>query len=115
MKPGAASSTFFERSAGMAKTSLHIELLGAAFSISADEDPVYLNALLGEYRRSIENTRKITGLEDPLKLAIITGFLLCDDFNKLASQNPRVRDSLEAEKLAQELISRLDKSLITLD
>jgi cell division protein ZapA (FtsZ GTPase activity inhibitor) len=95
----------------VAKTSLHIELLGTAFSISADEDPVYLHTLLGDYRQSIENTKKLTGLEDPLKLAIVTGFLLCDDYKKMTSQNPRVRDSIEAEKLAQELISRLDKAL----
>jgi cell division protein ZapA (FtsZ GTPase activity inhibitor) len=95
----------------VAKTSLHIELLGTAFSISADEDPAYLQSLLGEYRQVLENTRKLTGLEDPLKLAIITGFLLCDDYKKLTSHNPRVRDSIEAEKLAQELISRLDKAL----
>jgi cell division protein ZapA (FtsZ GTPase activity inhibitor) len=95
----------------VAKTSLYIELLGTAFSISADEDPVYLHNLLGDYRQSLENTKKITGLEDPLKLAIVTGFLLCDDYKKLTSQNPRVRDSIEAEKLTQELISRLDKAL----
>lgn len=95
----------------MAKTSLHIELLGTAFSISADEDPVYLRSLLEDYRQIIENTRKLTGLEDPLKLALITGFLLCDDYKKLTSQNPRVRDSIEAEKLARELISRLDRAL----
>jgi cell division protein ZapA (FtsZ GTPase activity inhibitor) len=95
----------------VAKTSLHIELLGTAFSISADEDPLYLQALLNDYRQIIENTRKLTGLEDPLKLAIITGFLLCDDYQKLTNQNPRVRDSIEAEKLTQELISRLDKAL----
>jgi cell division protein ZapA (FtsZ GTPase activity inhibitor) len=95
----------------VAKTSLHIELLGTAFSISADEDPIYLNSLLGDYRQVIENTRKITGLEDPLKLAIITGFLLCDDYKKLMSQNPRLRDSIEAEKLTLELISRLDEAM----
>jgi cell division protein ZapA (FtsZ GTPase activity inhibitor) len=95
----------------VAKTSLNIELLGTAFSISADEDPVYLNALLGDYYQTVENTRKITGIEDPLKLAILTGLLLCDDYKKLTSQTPRVRDSVEAEKLTQELISRLDKAL----
>lgn len=95
----------------MAKTSLHIELLGTAFSISADEDPAYLGALLDDYRQAVENTGKITGVADPLKLAIITGFLLCDDYKKLTTQNPRVRESIEAEKLAQELISRLDKAV----
>jgi cell division protein ZapA (FtsZ GTPase activity inhibitor) len=95
----------------VAKTSLRIELLGTSFSISDDEDQVYLVALLNDYRQTLENTKKLTGIEDPLKLAILTGFLLCDDYKKLTSQNPRVRDSVEAEKLTQELISRLDKAL----
>jgi cell division protein ZapA (FtsZ GTPase activity inhibitor) len=99
----------------VAKTSLNIELLGTTFSISADEDPVYLQALLGDYRQSLENTRKMTGMEDPLKLAILTGFLLCDDYKKITSHNPRIRDSVEAEKLAQELIIRLDKALTASD
>ncbi|MFP3040447.1 cell division protein ZapA [Treponema primitia] len=95
----------------MPKSDLRIDILGTSFSITADEDPVYLGTLLNRYRQVIENTKKITGMEDPLKLSIIAGFLLCDDLQKLSDRNPRVRDALEAEQLTQELISRLDRAL----
>jgi cell division protein ZapA (FtsZ GTPase activity inhibitor) len=90
------------------KSDLRIDILGTSFSITADEDPVYLQTLLTRYRQVIENTKKITGMEDPLKVSIIAGFLLCDDMQKLSDTNPRVRDSLEAEQLTQDLIRRLD-------
>ncbi|MDR1596969.1 MAG: cell division protein ZapA [Treponema sp.] len=95
----------------MSKSELRIDMLGTSFFISADEDPVYLETLLGKYRQAVENTRRQTGIEDPLKLSIITGFLLCDDFQKAADHSPRIRDSIEAEKLAQDLISRLDQAI----
>jgi cell division protein ZapA (FtsZ GTPase activity inhibitor) len=93
------------------KSDLRIDILGTSFSITADEDPVYLQTLLNRYRQVIENTKKITGMEDPLKVSIIAGFLLCDDLQKQADHNPRIRDSLEAEQLAQDLIARLDRAL----
>jgi cell division protein ZapA (FtsZ GTPase activity inhibitor) len=93
----------------VSKSDLRIDILGTSFSITADEDPAYLQSLLGKYRQAVENTKRITGIDDPLKLAILTGFLLCDDYQKAADHNPRIRDSLEAEELAQELIARLDR------
>jgi cell division protein ZapA (FtsZ GTPase activity inhibitor) len=93
------------------KSDLRIDILGTSFSISAEEDPVYLHNLLNFYRLRIEDTKKITGMEDPLKLAVMAGFLLCDDIQKQADHNPRIRDSLEAEQLTQELIARLDRDL----
>jgi cell division protein ZapA (FtsZ GTPase activity inhibitor) len=93
------------------KSDLRIDILGTSFSISAEEDPVYLQSLLNYYRQAIENTKRITGMEDPLKIAIMAGFLLCDDIQKQADNNPRIRDSLEAEQLTQELIARLDRDL----
>ncbi|AEF86679.1 conserved hypothetical protein [Treponema primitia ZAS-2] len=95
----------------MSKSELRIDMLGTSFSLTADEDPFYLQTLLNRYRQVVENTKKITGLDDPLKLSIVAGFLLCDEVQKLADQNPRLHESLEAEQLTQELISRLDKAL----
>jgi cell division protein ZapA (FtsZ GTPase activity inhibitor) len=95
----------------VSKSELRIDVLGTSFSISAEEDPLYLENLLIHYRQVIENTKKITGLENSLKIAIVAGFLLCDDLQKMTNQNPRIRDSLEAEQLTQELITRLDRAL----
>jgi cell division protein ZapA (FtsZ GTPase activity inhibitor) len=95
----------------MSKSDLRIDILGASFSITADEDPVYLENLLNRYHLVIENTKKITGLEDPLKISIIAGFLLCDELGKKGGQGPGEYDSREAEQLTLDLITRLDKAL----
>jgi cell division protein ZapA (FtsZ GTPase activity inhibitor) len=95
----------------MSKSDLRIDILGASFSITADEDPVYLENLLNRYRLVIENTKKITGLEDPLKVSIIAGFLLCDELEKKANPAYGEYESKAVEQLTLDLITRLDKAL----
>jgi cell division protein ZapA (FtsZ GTPase activity inhibitor) len=91
----------------MPSSSLRIDILGTSFSISAEEDPVYLENLLTRYYMSVENTRKITGLSDPLKLAIMTGFLLCDDIQKSRES----AESREAEQIFLDINTRIDEAL----
>jgi len=95
----------------MAKSDLHIEILGTSFTISAEETPEYLNMLLDKYRRTIENVQQTTGLKDSLKIAVLTGFLLCDDLQKAGSAPDTVRNGEqgEAERLTQGMISRLNE------
>ncbi|MDR1373598.1 MAG: cell division protein ZapA [Treponema sp.] len=96
----------------MPKSDLRIDILGASFSIAADEEPAYLESILNRYRSVVENTRKLTGVKDPLKTAILAGFLLCDEIQKLNSekQSPAY-ESQEAERLTLELIARIDEAL----
>jgi cell division protein ZapA (FtsZ GTPase activity inhibitor) len=100
-------------------SSLRIDILGTSFSISADEDPEYLEKLLARYYICVENTRKITGLSDPLKLAIMTGFLLCEDVQKRRtnadSQECSVDESEEMEQIFLNINTRIDKILDTID
>jgi cell division protein ZapA (FtsZ GTPase activity inhibitor) len=89
--------------------------LGASFSISADEDPAYLENLLNRYRVCVENTRKLTGLTDPLKIAVMTGFLLCDDIQRhredeKALEN-RNAESKEAERILLDINARMGEAL----
>ena len=91
----------------MEKSNLHIQLLGTSFSIAADEDSVYLENLLNKYKNVLENTQNATGLIDPLKLAILTGFLLCDEIEKIKLEENR--EGLEAEKLTLNMIARIDE------
>jgi len=98
----------------MAKTDLRIDILGAAFSISVEEDALYMQNLLTSYQRVVENTRKQTGMTDPLKTAVLSGLLLCDEVEKLRTQQQTGKgalDVLEAERLTDDLIERLDKAL----
>jgi cell division protein ZapA (FtsZ GTPase activity inhibitor) len=94
----------------MEKNDLRINMLGTSFSISADEDPEYLESLLERYQIIVENTKKATGLTDPLKAAILTGFLLCDEIEKLKTRFGE-QDARQAEQLTLDLIARIDEAL----
>ncbi|MDR3131008.1 MAG: cell division protein ZapA [Treponema sp.] len=91
----------------MPSSSLRIDILGTSFSVSAEEDPGYLENLLNRYYKCVENTQKITGLSDPLKLAIMTGFLLCDDIQKRRENI----ESEEAEQIFMNINTRIDEVL----
>jgi cell division protein ZapA (FtsZ GTPase activity inhibitor) len=99
----------------MGKGDLRIDILGTSIAISADEDAVYLEGLLDRYRVAIEDTQRITGLKDPLKIAILTGYLLCDELQKkqAAAEKAGTGDGegKEAERLTLELIARIDDAL----
>jgi mannose-6-phosphate isomerase len=105
----------------MPKNDLRIEILGTSIAISADEDREYLDRLLNIYAKAIETTEKSTGLKDPLKIALLTGFLLCDEAEKARHAAPLELElkkgkaddieSHEIETLALNLISRLEHVL----
>jgi hypothetical protein len=98
----------------MPKSDLRVDLLGTSFSITVDEDAFYVKLLLDRYRRMLESTQKTTGIEDPLKTAIIAGFLLCDEVEKLRARENSglgVYNSIQAEELTLDLIDRIDKAL----
>ena len=104
----------------MAKNDLRIDVLGTDFTISTDEEAEYLKRLLEKYRHTVENVQRLSGLKDPLKIAVLTGFLLCDDLEKAAiagfkNANEETEENAEndenakkAEELTLSLISRLD-------
>jgi mannose-6-phosphate isomerase len=119
----------------MPKTTLNIDVLGCSIPISAEEEEQYLNGLLETYKKKLSEIRNNTGLSDPLKIAILAGFLLCDDCEKIRKEKlePNItmpedttsgtqagQDSgqvntatntaehIEAEKLTQNLIYRLE-------
>ncbi|MDR2159670.1 MAG: mannose-6-phosphate isomerase, class I [Treponema sp.] len=99
----------------MPSGNLHLNILGASLSISADEDPAYLEELLNAYEEAIESTKKSTGLKDSLKIAILTGFLLCDELKKKQKGTPVpagvTAEDRAAEKLTLDLIARIDDAL----
>ncbi|MDR1420884.1 MAG: cell division protein ZapA [Treponema sp.] len=90
----------------MPASDLRLDILGTSFSITADEERAYLEEILVQYRAALERTREQTGLTDPLKLAILTGYLLSDEVHKLKGRNGH-----EAEELTLDLIARIDEAL----
>ncbi len=99
----------------MSNSAIRIDILGTSFTISADADPKYLKSLLEQYKEHVNNTQQLTGLTDPLKVAVLSGFLLCDELEKIKkgeTQEDTISfDSLEAEKLTLEMITRIDEAL----
>ena len=94
----------------MTKSDLCIDVLGTVIKISTDEEQDYLNMLMDKYRVSIDRVKKISGLDDPLKIAVLTGFLLCDEMEKAQSSKQKNVDG-EAERLTMSMISRLEEIL----
>jgi len=85
-----------------------LDILGTSFSITVDEDPEYLNEILGRYRTAVENTRETFNLKDPLTAAILTGFMVSEELYRLQRQEEEAR---EAEEVANTIIARIDKVL----
>ncbi|MDR0558167.1 MAG: hypothetical protein LBG43_09965 [Treponema sp.] len=100
----------------MAKTKLCIEVLGASLSIAAEKDSEYLNRLLERYQLAVEETQNSTGLKDPLKVAILTGFLVYEKYLSLcerhtAEQEISIREEQETEKITLHLLECMDEIL----
>jgi len=75
-----------------------LDILGTSFTIKADEDEEYLNKVLTQYRAAVNNTQNISGIKDPLNVAILTGFILCDEYNKIKQ---KLDDETEAGKIVR--------------
>jgi cell division protein ZapA (FtsZ GTPase activity inhibitor) len=87
---------------------LCLDILGTSFTITAEEDADYLRKVLAQYRAAVKNTQSISGISDPLNVAILTGFLLCDEINKIKQ---RLEDeSVEVRERTINLISALDQA-----
>ena len=94
---------------------LCLDILGTKFSITVDEEEDYLQEIFSQYRAAVENTQSISGIKEPLNIAVLTGFLLCDEINRmrLGMEEAQLNkeEFAEAEERARSLISRLDQVL----
>jgi cell division protein ZapA (FtsZ GTPase activity inhibitor) len=90
-------------------TELTLDILGASFSITADEDEEYLRDILSQYRTAVENTQAISGITNTLNAAVLTGFLLCDEINRMKLSMEG--ESLELEKRTLNLIAKLEQAI----
>ena len=90
---------------------LSLDILGTSFKITAEEDEAYLQKVYKQYKAAVENTKNISGINDPLNIAILTGFMLCGEINKMKEQYRGEADEVEAR--AMRLIAKLDQALKT--
>jgi cell division protein ZapA (FtsZ GTPase activity inhibitor) len=89
---------------------LLIDVLGTKFSITTNEDPAFLDKVLAQFQAAIDNTRNISRMKDPLKISILTGFLLCAEINKLKIQIEKEQTDVEQEinRITRNLIDSID-------
>ena len=88
---------------------LCLDILGTSFSITVDEDKAYLQEVLAQYRAAVENTKNISGINEELNIAVLTGFLLCDEINRMKQQLEK--ESIEVNERTKNLIIKLDQAL----
>jgi mannose-6-phosphate isomerase len=93
----------------MPQSDLHLEVLGTSIGITVDEEPEYLRKLLADYSAQIEAIKQSTGLTDPLKIAILTGYSLCDELHKAREESVPEKD--ETLRRTLNLITRLDETI----
>lgn len=88
---------------------LCLDILGTSFTITVDEDDAYLHKVLAQYKAAVENTQAISGISEPLNVAVLTGYLLCDEINKIKQQLEN--ESVEVQERTMNLITKLDQAL----
>ncbi|MCR4790912.1 MAG: cell division protein ZapA [Treponemataceae bacterium] len=94
---------------------LQIDLLGTSFSIQASESDEYLEKLMKHYKRIVNEVDSSAGIKDPLKVAIISGIMICDELVKekqmLQFTNQKINNNElnEAEKITLRMIENIDR------
>lgn len=88
---------------------VRIELLGSAFTIQTDERREYVESLIRRLRDRFEEVSASTGVDEPLKLALLAGLYMADELERAGmGESPALR---EAGAVAERLIARIDDIL----
>lgn len=92
---------------------LNIDILGKQFTVAAKEDDAYLQNLLDHYGEAVQHVKKTSGLDDALKISILTGIILCDELEKEknADHSNQAIKIEEDEKALNEIEERTAKIL----
>lgn len=90
-----------------------IRLLGSSFSLKVDEDPEYFQKIINTIEKKISSLEATMGVQDPLRIALLSCILLTDDLLKEQDKkknglSPEVAD--EVEQMTLEIINLIDKS-----
>ena len=95
--------------------SLQINTLGTSFEIQAKEDDAYLKNLLSYFNQISNQIEASTELRDPIKIAIRSGIIICDELYKEKKKNAdnidKKEDLFEAERLTLQMIEKITRVL----
>lgn len=98
----------------MGKGYVQIQILGASFTIQADEDPEYLSRLVDYLADKVQEIERTVSTRDPLRISILAGLLLADELFKDRARLGSTlspSESEEAERITRRLIRSIDESL----
>ena len=90
---------------------MKIDMLGISFTLQSDEDSNYLKKVTDYYQAKLEATKLSVSTGDPIKLAILTGLLVVDEFFKARESGIVVQDMEEVEKITLHLIDTITQTL----
>jgi cell division protein ZapA (FtsZ GTPase activity inhibitor) len=94
---------------------LQINTLGTSFEITAKEDDAYLKNLLSYFNQVSSQIEATTELKDPVKIAILSGIMICDELYKEKKKNAdnidKKEDLFEAERLTLQMIEKITRVL----
>lgn len=93
---------------------MRIELLGVSFQIQSDEDPAYIEEILGYYRERIAEIEQSVATGDPLKKAILAALLVTDELFRSRSGHQLPEHAAvagEMEEITRRLLQRIDTAL----
>lgn len=100
---------------------IQIDVLGTSFSIQAEEDSQYLEKLVSYYKKisnQIETSKQVT---DPLKNAIISGIMICDELYKAKlalksktkqNKNIDLKEDEDINEILKKLNTKIDNTLL---
>lgn len=66
----------------MQKTRLSVNVLGTSFDLEADQKDEYVQSIYNYYLSVLEKAKLVSDVDNPLKIAIITGLFLSDEVFK---------------------------------
>lgn len=100
------------------KGRLQIDLLGTSFALAADQPAEYLQAIYGHYKNVVAEVQQTSGVNEPLRVAIIAGILLSDELSK-ERLNPQARlqqdeTDILIEESAKKMIEDIDSIIYSL-
>jgi len=66
---------------------IHIEILGQSFTLKSDDSPEYIQEIVDELKQRYARISARMNVADPLRVAILAGLFLLDDFKKIQTSS----------------------------
>lgn len=92
----------------MEKNRTRITILGEDFLIRTDKSSEYLEKIIELLNSKIDKIREMTGIQSPLRTAILAGLLMAEEKMENSPARPGYEDDEEISAITARLISDLD-------